>query len=86
MEGGELAAPIGQITLSASGRVYLAQGSTVSTAGSIAVDYGSLNDVFWTIADKTNTVRHQWHYGVGRTAKIGQYYRQRSDYDARIDN
>ena len=55
MEGGELAAPMGQITLSASGRVYLAPNSTVSTAGSIAVDYGSLNDVFWTIADKANT-------------------------------
>jgi filamentous hemagglutinin family protein len=55
MEGGEVAAPMGQITLQAAGRVYLAQGSTVSTAGSVAVDYGSLNDVFWTIVDKANT-------------------------------
>ena len=55
MEGGELAAPMGQITLAApSGRVYLAQGSTISTAGSIAVDYGSLDDVFWTMSDKAN--------------------------------
>jgi filamentous hemagglutinin len=55
MEGGELAAPMGQISLLApSGRVYLASGSTVSTAGSIAVDYGSLNDVFWTTVDKSN--------------------------------
>ena len=38
-----------------AGRVYLAAGSTVSTAGSIAVDYGSLDDVFWTTVDKTNT-------------------------------
>ncbi len=55
MEGGELAAPMGQITLAASGRVYVAQGSTISTAGSIAVDYGSLDDVFWTTLDKADT-------------------------------
>ncbi|MGO9018926.1 MAG: filamentous haemagglutinin family protein [Syntrophobacteraceae bacterium] len=54
MEGGELAAPMGTISLSASGRVYLASGSTISTSGSISVDYGSLNDVFWTIVDKAN--------------------------------
>ncbi|MGO9691291.1 MAG: filamentous hemagglutinin N-terminal domain-containing protein, partial [Syntrophobacteraceae bacterium] len=56
MEGGELAAPMGQISLLApSGRIYLASGSTVSTAGSIAVDYGTLNTVFWTTTDKANT-------------------------------
>ncbi len=54
MEGGDLAAPMGQITLSAPGRVYVAQGSTISTAGSIAVDYGLLDDVFWTTTDKAN--------------------------------
>src|SRR5208282_511960 len=54
-EGGELAAPMGQITLYApSGRIYLAQGSIISTAGSVAVDYGSLDDVFWTVTDKAN--------------------------------
>src|SRR5208337_2787679 len=47
MEGGCLAAPMGQITLEApNGSVYLSDGSTVSTAGSIPVNYGSLNDVF----------------------------------------
>ncbi|MGC9966099.1 MAG: filamentous hemagglutinin family protein [Syntrophobacteraceae bacterium] len=55
MEGGYLAAPMGQISLSATGRVYLAEGSTISTAGSIAVNYGSLDDVFWTITDKANS-------------------------------
>ena len=57
MEGGELAAPMGQIFVAGqpSGRVYLASGSTVSTAGSIAVDYGTLNTVFWTTMDKANT-------------------------------
>jgi len=55
MEGGCLAAPMGQITLEApNGSVYLSDGSTVSTAGSIPVNYGSLNDVFWTIPDKNN--------------------------------
>ncbi len=57
MEGGELAAPLGQITLYApTGRVYLGEGSTISTAGSVAVDYGSLLDgVFWTTEDKTSS-------------------------------
>jgi filamentous hemagglutinin family protein len=55
MEGGYLEAPMGSISLAAdstSGRVYLASGSTVSTAGSMAVAYGNLNAGFWTITNE----------------------------------
>jgi filamentous hemagglutinin family protein len=63
MEGGELAAPMGSITLAAdstSGRVYIGSGSTITTAGSISVDYGSLvygsenSALFWDITTTTN--------------------------------
>jgi filamentous hemagglutinin family protein len=57
MEGGELAAPMGQISLIAnptSGSVTVASGSLISTPSSTLVDYGSLNNVFWTITDKAN--------------------------------
>ena len=49
---GYLAAPMGQIDLEATGRVYLAENSVITVAGSIPVSYGDLNDVFWTIPDK----------------------------------
>ncbi len=55
---GFLAAPMGSITLTAVGgngqvgRVYIAEGSTLTTEGNTAVSYGTLNDVFWTVPDK----------------------------------
>ncbi len=55
MEGGDLAAPMGQITLSATGNVTIAGGSTISTAGSIPVSYGSLNQVFWTYLNTSSS-------------------------------
>jgi filamentous hemagglutinin family protein len=48
MEGGALAAPMGQISLTATGNVTIADGSLITTAGSISVYYGSLSDIFWT--------------------------------------
>ena len=51
MEGGTVAAPLGQITLEApNGRIYLASGSTVTTAGSIPISYWTLDSTgtFWT--------------------------------------
>lgn len=50
MEGGTVAAPLGQITLSApNGRVYLASGATLTTAGSIPISYWMLDSTgtFW---------------------------------------
>ena len=51
MEGGTVAAPMGQITLDApNGRIYLASGSTVTTAGSIPISYWTLDSTgtFWS--------------------------------------
>ncbi|HBG04800.1 MAG: hypothetical protein A2075_11625 [Geobacteraceae bacterium GWC2_58_44] len=47
---GILAAPMGNITLDAGaeGRVYLAEGSSITTAGSAAVSYGSYDGSTWT--------------------------------------
>jgi len=52
---GTLAAPQGSITLDgrAEGRVLLAQGSSTSTAGSVAVQYGSYNGSTWTTRSET---------------------------------
>jgi hypothetical protein len=56
MEGGMLAAPMGQISLAATGSVTITGGSVITTAGSIPVNYGSLNDeLFWTITNPANT-------------------------------
>ncbi len=56
MEGGMLAAPMGGISLAATGNVTIAGGSVITTAGSVPVSYGSLNDnIFWTITDPNNT-------------------------------
>jgi filamentous hemagglutinin family protein len=56
MEGGMLAAPMGGISLAATGSVTIAGGSVITTAGSIPVSYGSLNDtIFWTITNPANT-------------------------------
>lgn len=54
---GILAAPLGIIELgnstddsgsSSTDRIYLAEGSLLSTAGSALVNYGTLDDIFWT--------------------------------------
>jgi filamentous hemagglutinin family protein len=53
---GFLAAPMGQIELrgtSAESRIYLAEGSVLTTAGNARVSFGTLDDLFWTITDKT---------------------------------
>ena len=52
---GTLAAPMGTITLDAEGgRAYLADGSVTTTAGQMAVMYGSLDDSgVWTYQDRT---------------------------------
>ena len=54
---GVLAAPMGEINLYGAGddsRIYLAEGSLVSTAGEGRVKYGTLDEIFWTINDKEN--------------------------------
>ena len=51
-DSGYLAAPMGQIDLNATGRVYLAEGSVITTAGTIPINFGSLDNVFWTTTDK----------------------------------
>ncbi|MHC1729277.1 MAG: filamentous hemagglutinin family protein [Syntrophobacteraceae bacterium] len=50
---GYLAAPMGRIKLNATNRVYLAEDSITTTAGTSYIKYGDLTDVFWTITDKT---------------------------------
>ena len=53
---GVIRAPLGEISLnSPDGRVYLATGSVLSTAGTVPVAYGTLNDVFWTDQSRTMT-------------------------------
>jgi len=58
--GAYIAAPLGEITLTAPfQRIYLEAGSTLSTKGgdSLPVKYGSLNDNGnWTVTDSTDTV------------------------------
>jgi filamentous hemagglutinin family protein len=58
--GAYIAAPLGEITLTAPfQRIYLEAGSTLSTKGgdSLPVEYGSLNDSGnWTVTDSTDTV------------------------------
>lgn len=52
---GFLAAPMGSLSLLGTGadsRVVLAQGSFLATTGNTAVNYGSLDNMFWTITDK----------------------------------
>jgi hypothetical protein len=47
---GLLAAPMGNITLnSKDGRVYLAEGSLITTSGAAPVYYGSFDGTFWTV-------------------------------------
>jgi filamentous hemagglutinin len=54
--GGVIAAPMGEITLtSADGRVYLAPGSVLSTAGTDPVSYGTFDGISWTMPAKTRT-------------------------------
>jgi len=56
IEKGYLAAPMGQIDLNATDRVYFSSGSVVTTAGTVPIVYGSLNNVSWTTQDLlTNT-------------------------------
>jgi len=59
VEGGYLEAPMGQIYLEAnsvSGSVIVAAGSTISTAGSIPISYGVVNNTFWTVGGLTSLV------------------------------
>ncbi len=52
---GVLAAPMGSVALVGSGndgRVYLGGSSLLSTVGGPAVNYGSLDNLFWTLPDK----------------------------------
>ncbi len=91
MEGCEIAAPMGQITLQAdqnSGSVYLAAGSVLSTSGSIPVSYGSLDStgVFWTTTDKTDLSDSLGICGIQLAAKIYYHFRQRSDYGIGIED
>ena len=47
---GLLAAPMGNISLnSGNGRVYLADGSLITTSGAAPVYYGSFDGTFWTV-------------------------------------
>ncbi|RII25233.1 MAG: hypothetical protein CXR30_19120 [Geobacter sp.] len=51
-QSGYLAAPMGRISLlSGTGRVYLADGSTTTTAGNAQVNYGSFDGTYWTVKD-----------------------------------
>lgn len=51
-QSGYLAAPMGRISLlSGTGRVYLADGSTTTTAGDAQVNYGSFDGTYWTVKD-----------------------------------
>ena len=52
---GYLAAPLGQINLVASGRAFLSENAVVTTSGTDRVNYGTVDDIFWTIPDKLNT-------------------------------
>jgi len=53
---GTLTAPMGTITLDAGdGRVYLAEGSVISTGSTISKSYGSYDGTFWTIEDRDDT-------------------------------
>ena len=52
---GFLAAPDGELVLRSTGtqgRVYLAEGSVVSVAGSAGVNYGDVSSLYWTVQDK----------------------------------
>jgi filamentous hemagglutinin len=52
---GFLAAPMGQISLlgtAPDSRIYLAEGSLLTTAGNAQVSYGALEGLFWTTTDK----------------------------------
>jgi hypothetical protein len=51
IEKGYLAAPMGQIDLNAKGRVYIADGSVITTAATEPIAYGTLSDVSWTVVD-----------------------------------
>ncbi len=51
---GYLSAPMGSIDLNAGDRVYLAQGSVITTAGTAPITWGTLNNVSWTIQDRQN--------------------------------
>ena len=55
--GGNLVAPMGTITLDggANGRVYLAEGSNIATAGTTAVSYGSYDGTTWRVKDKVDS-------------------------------
>ncbi len=57
---GVLAAPMGNITLNATGsgrygRVYLADGSVIKTSGDASVNYGSFDGTYWTVKDIIST-------------------------------
>ncbi len=59
-----LAAPMGSITLNATGsgqdgRVYLADGSVIKTSGEAPVNYGSFDGTFWTVKDLDTSTKGQ---------------------------
>lgn len=56
---GFIAAPMGQLVLNAVGadnRIYLAEGSTLSVSGSLPVNYGTMEESYWSISDKATNI------------------------------
>ncbi|MCK4852583.1 MAG: hypothetical protein KAS86_05640, partial [Candidatus Omnitrophica bacterium] len=53
---GFLAAPLGEIVLETkdNGRIFLGEGSVISTRGALPVKYGTQGKLFWTKTDKDN--------------------------------
>jgi filamentous hemagglutinin family protein len=67
---GTVAAPLGSITLDggATGKVLLAAGSSTSTTGSVALQYGSYNGSTWTTRSETLSDGSIHNFGTEITA------------------
>ena len=67
---GVLAAPMGSITLDggSTGRVFLADGSSTNSSGSVALQYGSYNGSTWTTRSETLADGSIRNYGSEITA------------------
>lgn len=70
---GALAAPMGELVLSASGdggRVFLGPGSVTSTTGEAPVAFGTLDEEYWTVPDKNTNLARPVDTAPGKSVQI----------------
>lgn len=70
---GTLAAPMGELVLRASGeagRVFLGPGSVTSTTGEAPVAFGTLDEEYWIVPDKSTNLARPVETAPGKSVRI----------------